>query len=183
MTKKVGRALFGVALLAILAQSATIAQVTQEYCIDGNSDAVGWSWRITAADDDALIAEDLMTGPAPVSGDTIGIRDAWIASINGAGVGGLTAVLSFTDPICPGWDTAMAITYAEPFELSVGPAAGPPDGCNLNFAVCAFNPIAKLSTLQSSQIPTLSEWGLGAMMLVLGVASVMAIRRRFAGES
>lgn len=200
----------GLALLGLLSLVPEAARATNViYCLRGGSTGQVFEMQLFVRSGGMDIPVFLGGGglpaavsiTAPVSGNTSGIRAAMVAAINDGAIprnpalpaGSFSAALDFTDPNCPGWDTAFNVTWSsfERFYMQLGGATaggtcnvGKDDGDPNTFGICQFNPeIVQAGgddpppPLQGG-IPTLSEWATGLLVLLMATSMVWILRRR-----
>lgn len=168
------------------------------FCMNGGSNNVGWAWGLSnvaappPAPPLAVLGAYVVPGQG-MSGDTSGIRAAFVDSINTALLGlgdagfpgplkelGITAGLEYTDAVCPGFDTAMTIntpTFVGT-ALGIGPAGGGLAGLvgvpPLPGTV-AFNPDIGQATGSWTAWPSISA------VPLLGVPGLVALGAGLAG--
>ena len=186
-------------LLAMTIPLAAIADETDIYCLQGGSTSVPIPYtiyhRASGAVGNTVGFYPIIAVPAtPVSGNTSGIRTAWITSINGtaSSIGTITAAVDFTDPVCPGWDTAFSVTYTGTGTvfMSAGASGSIFPSCSIGYfggtttsGICSVNPeIVQASgpappDQPFAQVPALGFWPLAGLIVLLTMATWWSRRR------
>lgn len=201
---RVALALLG---LVLFVPGSSWAQDPMIYCIRGGStgSAIGFQVFVRSgganirALRNSLGVYDTLQIVAPMSGNTTDIRQLMVDRINNAPLnpalpaGSFTAALNFTDPYCPGWDTAFDISWSGPEgfwlrvfdgDMSFNCDVGKQDGDPNTFGLCEVNP----EFVQGGgpnppppvvgAVPTLSEWALIVLATLMAGSMVWMLRRR-----
>jgi len=152
-------------------------------CVRGDSDGVGWMWQINGTGG-ALSAATVPLGTVPAGANTAGaLVQAFINSINDARVGSNfpNAQQVESSGCGPDSSAAFSVTVLEadrPISFFVGPEVGPVDtATNCMAVLCAFNPMF-FQAPDDAEIPTLSEWGVVFLAMLLLGAGAWHLSRR-----
>jgi hypothetical protein len=126
-----------------------------QYCIFGPSTGVGWTWTLGSSG-------PFSVPPVAVPGTAIQLATRWVANMTSNGV---TA-------------TQLTGSQAHCFTISPGGQILTVDGCQVtsNQNGCTFNPT--VIEVVAPPIPTVSEWGLVVLTLVLLIGAKIYFARR-----
>jgi hypothetical protein len=141
------------------------------YCVLGNSNGAGWSWQLDAQTPVDVPGLPFGAGPPAIAA-------AFIASVNGSGIGATAAVDPFLGPSC------FRVTYQLNSVLRVG-GAGQAPNCLVTVSPsgCTFNPTlldAKFAPA-GAPVPSSGPGGRGllaALLLIAGLCAATWFRRR-----
>lgn len=167
------------------------ATVPSVYGIAGMSDAIGWTFGLSLAG--SGVPAGTMTAAVPGGVVPIGAGPAafvpeFVNRINGnppfPGITGPDPDCICALPTGPGFDVIAGRNGPPAYDLWItapaacNTAAPPPAGPPANVNGCTFNPTITLLSGATS-IPTLGEWGLILLVvLLLGTGAFLAARRR-----
>lgn len=103
------------------------AATSQKFCIQGNSTGKGWSYSLDSGDASVTVN----TGGIPGGSGPAALAQAWVQSINLAGVGG--GFSATYDGVVNG-QAYFTVEGPKDFRLSVGgcTVTGNPTGCKFN---------------------------------------------------
>lgn len=153
---------------------AVIASDGTKYCIQGTSTGIGYSWGVDT-DETSLTPtfEDFnLNAPAvlPVGSSGADLAAALVTSVNSTPGPCFAAISSPTSCLTIGCSGG-------PPRLFVGPQGSTPACLVTVGSPCNYNPtITKVAELE--RIPTLSQWGLATLALLLLTAGAFLARRR-----
>ena len=177
--------LFPVVIVPVLFSLSTLsnadAAATNKYCVSGNSTGAGWSISITTWNPPAggAVGSGGDCPGIPEGSDCVALTQAFVDCINDNIIEGQgSASVDPDDPCC-----FIITSWWNQIDLYVGPFGELLPDCEVTEAGCPFNPfVYKVSAGPEEKVPTLSEWGLIvlALLLLTGAACVIWRRRRAA---
>jgi len=141
----------------------------QKFCINGQSTGVGWSYAIISGG--SLECRDVIANNTVEEGKGCkDLRDAFVTSLQDKC--SVDCTITAEDKCC------FEVSCTNGFQLIVSDVdEDPAKACRVSPDGCSFNPTIVLT---EAAVPTLSEWGLVAMvLLLLAGGAVVILRRRY----